>query len=160
MIQINNGSEEKSMSWKEFQEGSPELAAKGFEKLNRKIAYLATIKKDGSPRLHPIQAFIDGGMLFTFTEPSSPKVRDLCRDGRYALHCSVLFEDQPRIEFLVSGVAEAITDPGVRARAISFVASSDLTDKYFLFNFHVDNVLVVEYDLENNPLPRRWRRGG
>jgi len=33
------------MSWKIFEEDCPELATLGFNKLNRKIAYLATIKK-------------------------------------------------------------------------------------------------------------------
>ena len=61
------------------------MAALGFERLNRKVAYLATIKKDGSPRLHPVTPFIGNGMLFVFTEPSSPKIGDLRRDGRYAL---------------------------------------------------------------------------
>lgn len=146
------------MSWQEFQEQSPELASKGFEKLNRKIAYLATIKRDGSPRLHPIQAFINDGMLFTFTEPSSPKIRDLQRDGRYALHCSVCFEDEPQIEFLISGVAEVITDPVVRARAISYAAPPDVLDAYFLFHFQVKRVLVVEYDQDGKPMPQRWRK--
>ena len=92
------------MSWKAFEIASPELASLGFEKLNRKIAYLAMIKKDGSPRLHPITPFIGNGMLFMFTEPSSPKIQVLRQDGRYALHCSVSREG-PFIEFLVSGNA-------------------------------------------------------
>jgi hypothetical protein len=62
------------MSWKPFQEASPELAQLVQERLNGKIAYLATLKKDGSPRLHPVTPFIGNGMLFIFTEPSSPKI--------------------------------------------------------------------------------------
>ena len=145
------------MSWKEFENDSPELASLGFKKLNRKIAYLAMIKKDGSPRLHPVTPFIGNDMLFIFTEPSSPKISNLQRDGRYALHCSVGGEG-PLIEFLVSGDAKVISDPIVRAQAVSIAASTIVIDSYVLFEFQVERVLVVEYDEERKPLMRRWSR--
>ena len=146
------------MSWIEFQERAPEMASLGFERLNRKIAYLATIKKDGSPRLHPVVPFIHEGLLFIFTEPSSPKILDLRRDGRYALHCSVSFEIEPMIEFVVSGTAEVITDPFMRERAERYAASQEVTDRYAFFGFHVQSALMVEYDENDKPILRRWKR--
>jgi hypothetical protein len=143
------------MSWKEFEEESPELASLGFEKLNRKIVYLAMIKKDGSPRLHPITPFIENGMLFMFTEPSSPKIRDLRRDGRYAMHCSVSREG-PLIEYLISGNAEEISDSIVRKQAESIAAAPVVNDSYVLFEFRVKRVLVVGYDEEKNKVIRHW----
>jgi hypothetical protein len=145
------------MSWKEFEEDYPQLASLGFEKLNRKIVYLAILKKDGSPRLHPVTPFIGNGMLFMFTEPSSPKIRDLRQDGRYALHCSVSREG-PLIEFLVSGNAEEISDLIVRAQAESIAAAPVVNDSYVLFEFQVKRVLVVEYDDERKKVIRRWSR--
>lgn len=148
----------QNMSWNIFEENAPELARLVFEKLNRKIAYLATLKKDGSPRLHPVTPFIGNGMLFIFTEPSSPKIRDLQRDGRYALHCSVGGEG-PLIEILVSGEAVVISNPHVRReQAESIAASPVVTDRYFLFEFQVNHVLVVEYDEERKPVVHRWNR--
>jgi len=145
------------MSWKEFEEESPELASLGFEKLNRKIVFLAMIKMDGSPRLHPVTPFIENGMLFMFTEPSSPKIRDLRRDGRYAMHCSVSREG-PLIEFLVSGNAEEISDSIVREQAENIAAVPVVDDSYALFEFQVKRVLVVEYDEERKKVVRLWRR--
>ena len=145
------------MSWKEFEEDAPQLASLGFEKLNRKIVYLAMIKKDRSPRLHPVTPFIGNGMLFMFTEPSSPKIQDLRRDGRYAMHCSVSREG-PLIEFLVSGNAEEISDLIVRAQAESIAAAPVVNDSYVLFEFQVKCVLVVEYDEERKKVVRRWSR--
>ena len=145
------------MSWKEFEEESPELASLGFEKLNRKIVFLALIKMDGSPRLHPVTPFIENGMLFMFTEPSSPKIRDLRRDGRYAMHCSVSREG-PLIEFLVSGNAEEISDSIVREQAENIAAVPVVDDSYALFEFQVKRVLVVEYDEERKKVVRLWRR--
>ena len=145
------------MSWKVFEEDSPELARLGYEKLNRKITYLATLKKDGSPRLHPVTPFIGNGMLFIFTEPSSPKIQDLRRDGRYAMHCAVGGEG-PLIEILVSGEAVVISNPSVREQAESIAASPVVIDRYVLFEFQVKRVLVVEYDEERKPVIRRWSR--
>jgi hypothetical protein len=143
------------MSWKAFEEDSPGLARLGYEKLNKKIAYLATLKKDGSPRLHPVTPFIGNGMLFIFTEPSSPKIRDLKRDRRYALHCTVGGEGS-LIEILVSGEAVVISDPGVREQAEIIAASSVVIESYVLFEFQIKRVLVVEYDEERKPVVHRW----
>lgn len=144
------------MSWRIFKQSNPEFAALGFQQLNRKIAYLATIKKDGAPRLHPVGPFIGNGMLFIFTEPSSPKIRDLQRDKRYAMH-SAVSRDGPLIEFLVSGEAQVVTDPVVREQAVSIAAPSIDISRYVLFDFHVARVLLVEYDQDHQPMVRRWR---
>ena len=143
------------MSWKAFKSDAPLLASLAYERLNRRIAYLSTLKKDGSPRLHPVTPFIGKGMLFIFTEPSSPKIHDLRRDGRYALHCSVGGEG-PLTEVLVSGCVEIVSDPVVRARALDVAQSPVPTPDYVLFEFQVKRVLVVEYDNKRKPVVRRW----
>jgi uncharacterized pyridoxamine 5'-phosphate oxidase family protein len=145
------------MSWIEFEKDSPDLASLGIEKLNRKIVYLATLKKDGSPRLNPVTPFIENGKLFMFTEPTSPKIRDIRRDGRYVMHCSVSREG-PLIEFLVSGNAEEITDSIVRKQAENIAALPVVDESYALFEFQVERVLAVEYDEENKKVIRRWNR--
>jgi hypothetical protein len=144
------------MSWKEFEQDFPELAALGNEKLNRKIVYLAILKKDGSPHLNPVTPFIDNGMMYMFTEPTSPKIRDLRRDGRYAMHCFVSREG-PLIEFLVSGIAAEITDPVVWERAEKDAAVPVVDERYTLFEFQVMRVLAVTYDEEKKKIIRRWR---
>ena len=147
------------VAWKEFEEQAPWMASLGIERLNRKVAYLAILKKDGSPRLHPITPFIGNGMLFMFTEPSSPKIRDLKCDGRYALHCSVdRKEGEPLIEFFVSGTAKTITDSTLRAQAENIAASSVVIDDYALFEFQVDNVMAIEYDQDGRRKIHRWHR--
>ena len=143
------------MSWKVFEEQSPELAALGLEKLNRTICYLSLLDNEGVPRIHPITPFIGGGRLFMFTEPTSPKIGDLRRDGRYAIHSAVT-RDGPLIEFLVTGEAERITDPTLRAQAVQIASSPVVSDDYALFEFHVGRVLVVTYDEEKKKIVHRW----
>jgi hypothetical protein len=150
--------EESKLSWQEFEKCAPKMAALGFERLNRRVAYLATIKKDGSPRLHPVTPFIGNGMLFMFTEPSSPKIGDLRRDGRYALHCSVDRKDgKPLLEFLVSGIAQVMSNADVRRQAAEEIAASPVvTNDYVMFEFRVANALLVEYDDEGERTVQRW----
>lgn len=92
-----------------------------------------------------------------FTEPTSPKIRDLRRDGRYAMHCSVGREG-PLIEYLVSGNAEEITDTIVREQAENIAAVPVVGESYALFEFQVKRVLAVEYDEEKKKIIRRWSR--
>jgi hypothetical protein len=145
------------MSWKAFEEDAPELARLSYEKLNRKIAYLATLKQDGAPRLHPVTPFIGNGLLFIFTEPSSPKIRDLQRDGRYVLHCAVDREG-PLLEVQISGEARVVTDRQTRQSAERLAASAVVIDRYYLFEFLVERVLVVQYDKAGIRTVHHWPR--
>jgi len=144
--------------WCEFHENAPQIASVGYQKLNRKIAYLASLQKDGAPNLHPVTPFIGEGMLFIFTEPSSPKIRDLGRDGRYALHSSVdRTQGQPLVEFLLTGTVRVIEDPGVRASAERVASSPVVIETYVLFEFLVERALLIEYDQDGKRNIQRWR---
>ena len=61
------------MIWDEFATAAPELAAFGLKRLETKVAYLATLRRDGSPRVHPVSPFVADGHLFVYMEPTSPK---------------------------------------------------------------------------------------
>lgn len=64
-------------TWAQFTTAEPELAATGGALLFPfKIAYLATVRADGAPRVHPVSPFIIEGRLIVATPPSSPKARD------------------------------------------------------------------------------------
>src|SRR5689334_10768053 len=98
------------MSWKTLEEQEPELAAFGRERLNGKVSYLATIRKDGAPRVHPMTPIIGQGHFFVFMEPTSPKGHDIRRDGRYAIHCAVSDNSGDSGEFFLTGSARLVED--------------------------------------------------
>lgn len=56
-------------TWQQFTAAAPELAAFGAERLEGKVAYLATIRADGGPRVHPLTPHIARGRN---TDCSSP----------------------------------------------------------------------------------------
>ena len=75
-------------SWIEFKQQVPEMAEGArqlFYQYGVGLGFLATIRPDGGPRLHPICPIITDQGLYAFIVPS-PKRRDLDRDGRFALH--------------------------------------------------------------------------
>jgi hypothetical protein len=143
------------MSWQEFNSGEPVLAVLGRELLHGKIAYLATTKPDGSPRLHPVRPFIGENDLYLFINRKSPKRQDLLHDGRYALHDSVFQTNGVSTEFLITGSAQSADSPEIREAAFR-VVGHDLPDQQALFIFSVDRVLVTEYDENRKPKRSRW----
>ena len=75
-------------TWGRFRRSAPELAAAGRELLYQNgvgLALLGTVRDDGGPRVHPVSPILveDGLYALLF---SSPKLADLLRDGRFALH--------------------------------------------------------------------------
>jgi hypothetical protein len=50
------------------------------------VAYLATVRADASPRLHPFCPILATGKLFAAIPTSSPKGRDLRREPRCVIH--------------------------------------------------------------------------
>ena len=144
------------MTWKILEEQQPELAAFGRERLNGRVAYLATVRKDGSPRVHPMTPIIGQGHFFVFMEPTSPKGHDLQRDRRYAIHCAVSDNSGASGEFIITGRANLIDSAELRALATS-LASYAPADRYILFEFDIESAASTIYP-EDRPMRQFWRR--
>ena len=135
-------------SWNDFEARAPEMAAAGKKLLYQfgaGLAFLATVRKDGAPRLHPICPTVVDGCLYALILPSSPKCSDLKRDGRYALHTfpAVDVDD----EFLVMGRAQFIDDEvqASRVRDDQKARGMTSTNDEALFRFDLDRVMHAKY---------------
>jgi hypothetical protein len=74
-------------SWAEFASAEPTLASRVKERFAiRKHKTLATLRKDGSPRISGIEVEFADGEVFLGMMPDSLKLRDLERDPRLAVH--------------------------------------------------------------------------
>jgi hypothetical protein len=103
------------VSWSLLAKSDPELAAAGARLLKgdaTAVAYLATVRKDGGPRVHPVMPVLCEGGLYVFVVSLGWKYRDLLRDPRYSLHSSPSAKDGE--EFYVTGRAVPVEDPAVR----------------------------------------------
>jgi general stress protein 26 len=144
------------MSWKTLEDQQPELADFGAQRLDGKVAYLATVRKDGSPRVHPMTPILAQGHLFVFMEPTSPKGHDLQRDSRYAIHCSVTDSTGQSGEFSVTGRAHLIKEAELWALAVRW-SSYAPADRYVLFEFEVETAASTTYP-EHEPVRQFWKR--
>jgi general stress protein 26 len=119
-------------TWNEFTQAAPEIAAVGEHLLEKHhLAYLATVRADGAPRVHPVSPFIIEGRLYVATPPSSPKARDQLRDGRYVLH---MLPGENDDEFRIRGHARSVTADRERAllreRGSHFLKEDDYYFEY------------------------------
>lgn len=147
------------MSWHNLETAQPELAAFGVERFVRfGVAYLATVRADGSPRVHPVTPIVGQGHLFLFMEPTSPKGYDLRRHGRYALHCAVNNSSGESGEFFCSGQATLIDDTAIR-RLATELATYTPADRYVLYELTVEQAACISYN-DGQPMRQRWNAGG
>lgn len=131
-------------SWSEFAADAPRLAQviRGLiEQYGPGLGYLATVRADGGPRVHPVSPVITEEGLFCFVI-DSPKRRDLERDGRYALH-SFPPEDSDD-EAYVAGEARPVTDPVRVDRLAADLRAAPRVD-WKLFEFDVNVAMVARH---------------
>lgn len=140
--------------WDEFEKGAPELSDFSGKRLRAGVAYLGTIRKDGSPRVHPVTPVIGSGHLFLFMEPTSPKGYDLKRDGRYSLHSTVTDSTGKSGEIQVNGKATLVKDLQMRHLAAKH-ATYDVEERYILFELQIDRVHSTVYE-GGGPIRRKW----
>jgi hypothetical protein len=99
------------VTWAELVEVRPDLAAAGRRMLDQHqsgLGYLATIRSDGGPRVHPICPVLTASALFAMVIPG-PKLDDLRRDAWYALHCETFAPPNEDDGFYVTGTAVEVT---------------------------------------------------
>ncbi len=144
-----------AISWGAFAEAEPELAAFGADRLGAAVPYLATVRRDGTPRVHPVTPVLTADGLYVFMEPTSPKGRDLRERGRYSLHNGVPDTEGSGGEFQVSGRGVIVEDPTTRANVVRS-ASYSPADRYVLFELLVDEARCNGYGDVPLPAHRRW----
>jgi len=147
------------IAWSELEGHVPEMAAAGKKLLYQfgpGLAFLASVRKDGAPRLHPICPTVVDGCLYALILPTSPKFSDLKRDGRYALHTfpAVDVDD----EFLIMGRAHFIEDAAqaARVRADQKARGMTSTDDEGLFRFDIERVMHAKYPGGHGTWPPRY----
>jgi hypothetical protein len=108
-------------TWAEIEAAAPELAASVraiFDAHRHKL--LATLRRDGSPRISGIEATFADGQLWLGMMPGSRKALDLRHDPRLALHsASVDPPDDPTAwsgDAKLSGRAVEVDDPALVRR--------------------------------------------
>lgn len=143
--------------WREMESGAPEIARLGLKRLNAaRVAMLGTIKRDGSPRISPVEPCILNGGLLVGAMTWSAKAADLRRDPRYVLHSAVTSPDSGEGELKLHGRAVA-ADSAVCAQAADAWWAAWPPDKAIVFGLAIAHAFFVSWDLERGVMTvHRW----
>jgi hypothetical protein len=148
-------------TWTDLAQQQPQLADAGRALLYQHgvgLAFMATIRPDTRPRLHPMCPLFNDDGLFAFIIPS-PKQRDLLRAGWYAMHSFPCPDNEDA--FYVTGKAQLVENGGVRdilgrqfvEERSQFAVPSPATEDA-LFRFDVDSCLLTTTTGHGDPAPK------
>jgi general stress protein 26 len=148
------------LRWADLEAARPELAEAGrvlLYQFGPGLGMLATVRSDGGPRLHPVCPVVTDGGLWVFVVNRSPKVHDLRRDGRFALHTYP--PDDRDDEFMVAGEARVVEDAAVEAHVLEvYLAQGTTSEDHTLFELHLDRAMHAAYGPRpSTPTYASWR---
>ncbi len=148
------------MRWQQFAEAAPELATLGKERLDdRGLALIGTLRKDGGPRISPIEPYIVDGELMLGMMWRSRKALDITRDPRVTLHSATCDREGTEGDFKLSGRAEDVHDAARRKRY------GDATEEriewrpdepFHLFSLEIESASYIIFGAGQRVL--RWSR--
>ena len=140
------------LTWGEFRSTRPDLAATGrqlFYHFGIGLGFLGTVRRDGGPRVHPMCPILTGDHLYGLIVPG-PKLNDLRRDGRFALHSETLPPPDQDDAFYLTGLAAEVTEaPTWEEAATQLLTERNLTSRWpgfeaqVLFEFLFDRCLLT-----------------
>jgi hypothetical protein len=141
--------------------GAPEIARLGIARLTAaRIAMLGTLRRDGSPRISPVEPCLADGRLLVGVMTWSAKAADLRRDPRYVLHSIVTGPDSGEGELKLRGYAVR-AGPVVRGEAADAWWSSQPPDTAIVFVLRIGLALFIGWDIERGVMTvRRWSPQG
>jgi hypothetical protein len=139
------------MHWSELTRAQPRLAELAQQRLiGPGVVLVGTIRRDGTPRLSPVEPLVMDGELWLSMMWRSTKAADLLRDPRILVHSVITRREGTEGEFKIRGTARAEHDPAVQRRYADTVAASLGWDpepgRFHLFVVDIDDVAFIHYD--------------
>jgi len=139
------------MHWSELENTQPRLAELARRRLIEPgVLLVATIRRDGTPRLSPVEPFVLDGVLWLSMMWQSTKARDLQRDPRILVHSVITTREGDEGEVKLRGTARAETAPDLQRRYADAVARTlgwnPQPGRFHLFAVDIDDVTYVRYE--------------
>ena len=147
-------------SWHEVAAAVPEFAATVQELFDaHRHKTLATLRRDGSPRISATEVDFRDGELWLGALWQSQKALDLRRDPRFALHSASVDPPEWSGDAKIAGRAEEIADPE-RVRAINQAGDGAPPGPSHLFRAEVAEVVLTRPgDPPDHIVIEFWREG-
>lgn len=137
-------------TWQQFESEASELAAAVRARFEaHKSHVLATLRKDGSPRVSGSEVNFSGPDLSFGSMLNAVKALDLRRDGRCALHAHPHDDGDAK----VSGIAVEVTDPAAKR---SHTTGSEPPGDFHAFRLDLHEVVFTAVEAGELVI-RRWK---
>ncbi len=148
------------VTWQQFADAEPAFAAAVWSRFaSAKHHVLATLRRDGSPRVSGTEVRIVGPNLTLGSMLNAVKAADLHRDGRFALHVNPGDGSMTDGDAKLAGIATEITDPELKAAALSGLEADP--GPFHLFHLDLTEAVLTSIAPTNDYLIiRTWRPGG
>jgi hypothetical protein len=151
-------------TWEEFAGSEPDFARLVRARFDsHKHKMMATLRKDGSPRISGIEATFADGQLWLGMMPGSLKALDLRRDPRLALHCTSVDPELPDGDAKLAGRAVEHTSADSKAAFSNTLqqAGQEMPEGPFhLFSVDIrEAVLIRVGDPPDHLVIETWREG-
>ena len=150
------------MRWDEFAAAAPELARLGDERLrSRELCFVGTLRRNGWPRISPVEPEFVGGELMLGMMWRSPKALDLLRDPRLVVHSALADRHDLAGDIKLYGRAIAVEDEQRREAYRSAVKARidwEPPGPYHLFAVDIESAGFVTFAAPRFGLA--WEAGG
>lgn len=152
------------MRWSELEQAQPRLAEWGRQRLVEPgVLLVATIRRDGTPRLSPVEPLLLDGTLWLGLMWHSTKALDLLRDPRILVHSIITSRKGGEGEFKLRGRAWAQDDPAGQRRYADQTARElgwrPGDGRIHLFGIDIDEVTCIRYEDPGDQYVAQWPPG-
>jgi hypothetical protein len=147
--------------WQEMVDAAPEFASVVRRHLDaRQHKTIATIRRDGSPRISGIETFFADDHLWFGSMPGARKALDLRRDPRLALHSGSIDPPAWAGDAKIAGRAEEIRDAARRLAIFRTRGSDPPSADSHLFRVEITEAVWVGLNDSGDRLViELWRPG-
>ncbi len=136
-----------AVTWGQLEEQAPDLAERIRSRFESHLhVVMATLRRDGSPRLSGMEAPIRDGHLWLGMMPDSLKVADLRRDPRFSLYSLLDTEELLLGDARIDGRAVAATPAEVDKFIAGHRFPIDNSDIMVLFTAHITRATLTRVE--------------
>ncbi len=148
------------MRWEDLERQAPRLAGVALDRLiGPGVVLVVTIRRDGAPRLSPVEPLVFDDELWLSMMWQSRKASDLLRDDRILVHSITTTREGNEGEVKVRGRAIPVDDPGSRARyrdEVAILGWQPEEPNFHLFRVELTDVTLICYGPDGDQYVARW----
>lgn len=161
MAARSGGETDAAAGWGRLEEEAPRIGVVGRGRLEAaRVVLLGTVRRNGSPRISPVEPYLVEARLLFGAIAWSAKARDLLRDPRCVVHSAITGPDAGEPELKLHGRAEEVTDPAVRDAGGHGWWVGRKPGAARVFELRIERAVLIEWDLERGVMSTtRWSPG-